>query len=236
MDASDTTTQRNYYDDLARRAVGHGYPLEAAIEQAASAYLDGKPATQGKRKLTRRERDSQFWLSRTVKDCPTSAWSTEPMVLALARYLSQEQLAVEGLINAVARIAPDVLIRAVRYSGLVLNQESPRRAELTLAGESCPAVRELCRVLDIFDQAHRLRVAAVQAEKDRLTHLSAFDFLLYASLYAFECLVGKDIELLHTLALNVGSARLPQDIGQSSHIDLSTDYFPSHNQIRQQAR
>lgn len=193
MEASDTTTQRNYYDDLARRAVGHGHPLEAAIEQAASAYLDGKPATQGKRKLTRRERDSQFWLSRTVKDCPTSAWSTEPMVLALARYLSQEQLAVEGLINAVARIAPDVLIRAVRYSGLVLNQESPRRAELTLAGESCPAVRELCSVLDIFDQAHRLRVAAVQAEKDRLTHLSAFDFLLYASLYAFECLVGKDI-------------------------------------------
>lgn len=193
MEASDTTTQRNYYDDLARRAVGHGHPLEAAIEQAASAYLDGKPATQGKRKLTRRERDSQFWLSRTVKDCPTSAWSTDPMVLALARYLGQEQLAVEGLINAVARIAPDALIRAVRYSGLVLNQESPRRAELTLAGESCPAVRELCRVLDIFDQAHRLRVKAVQTAKDRLTHLSAFDFLVYASLYTFECLVGKDI-------------------------------------------
>ena len=186
MEASDTTTQRNYYDDLARRAVGLGHPLEAAIEQAASAYLDGKPATQGKRKLTRRERDSQFWLSRTVKDCPTSAWSTEPMVLALARYLSQEQLAVEGLINAVARIAPDALIRAVRYSGLVLNQESPRRAELTLAGESCPAVGELCRVLDIFDQANRLRVKAVQTAKDRLTHLSAFDFLVYASLYAFE--------------------------------------------------
>ncbi|MHA7601132.1 hypothetical protein ACX12L_14435 [Alicycliphilus sp. T452] len=193
MEASDTTTQRNYYDDLARRAVGLGHPLEAAIEQAASAYLDGKRATQGKRKLTRRERDSQFWLSRTVKDCPTSAWSTEPMVLALARYLSQEQLAVEGLINAVARIAPDALIRAVRYSGLVLNQESPRRAELTLAGESCPAVGELCRVLDIFDQANRLRVKAVQTAKDRLTHLSAFDFLVYASLYAFECLVGKDI-------------------------------------------
>ena len=193
MEASDTTTQRNYFDDLARRAVGHGHPLEAAIQQAASAYLDGKPQTQGKRKLTRRERDSQFWLSHTVKDCPTTAWSTEPMVLALARYLSQEQLAVEGLVNAVAQVAPDALIRAVRYSGLVLNQRSPRQAELTLAGASCPAVGELCRVLDIFDQAHWLRVDAVQAEKDRLTHLSAFDFLLYASLYAFECLVGKDI-------------------------------------------
>lgn len=193
MEASDTTTQRNYYDDLATRAVGNGHPLEAAVERAASAYLDGKPQTQGKRKLTRRERDSQFWLSCTVKDCPTSAWYTKPMVLALARYLSQEQLAVEGLVNAVAQIAPDALIRAVRYSGLVLNQQSPRRAELTLAGASYPAVRELCRVLDIFDQAHRLRVADVQIEKDRLTHLSAFDFLVYASLYAFECLVGKDI-------------------------------------------
>lgn len=193
MEASDTSTKRNYYDDLATRALGQGHPLEEAIERAASAYLDGKPQTQGKRKLTRRERDNQFWLSRTVKNCPTSAWSTEPMVLALARYLSQEQLAVKGLVNAVAQIAPDALIRAVRYSGLVLNEQPLRRAELTLAGASCPAVRELCRVLDIFDQAHQLRVDAVQAEKDRLTHLSAFDFLLYASLYAFECLVGKDI-------------------------------------------
>ncbi len=193
MEASDTTTQRNYYDDLATRAVRNGHPLDATIELAASAYLDGKPQTHGKRKLTRRERDSQFWLSRKVKNCPTTAWSTEPMVLALARYLSQEQLAIEGLINAVAQVAPDALIRAVRYSGLVMKQQSPRRAELMLAGASCPAVGELCRVLDIFDQAHRLRVSAVQIEKDRLTHLSAFDFLVYASLYAFECLVGKDI-------------------------------------------
>ncbi|MDR7096171.1 hypothetical protein [Hydrogenophaga laconesensis] len=193
MEASNSTTQRNYYDDLATRTVRNGHPLEAAIEQAANAYLDGKPAIQGKRKSTRRERDSQFWLSRTVKDCPTTAWSTDPMVLALARYLSQEQLSVEGLINTVAQIAPDAMIRAVRYSGLVLNQRSPRRAELRLAGASCPAVGELCRVLDIFDQAHRLRVKAVQTAKDQLTHLSAFEFLLYASLYAFECLVGKDI-------------------------------------------
>ncbi|MBQ0920568.1 hypothetical protein KBW71_19220 [Hydrogenophaga aromaticivorans] len=121
MEASNNTTQRNYYDDLAARAMDNGLPLDVAIERVANAYLDGKPAPQGKRKLERKERDGLFWLSRTVKDCPTSAWSTEPMVLALARYLSQEHLAVEGLINAVAQIAPDALIRAVRYSGLVLN-------------------------------------------------------------------------------------------------------------------
>lgn len=34
------THNATYYDDLATRAVGHGHPLEAAIEQAASAYLD----------------------------------------------------------------------------------------------------------------------------------------------------------------------------------------------------
>jgi Holliday junction resolvase-like predicted endonuclease len=196
MEASNATTQRNYYDDLAARASGTGHPLEAAVERVASAYLDGKPQTQGKRKLNRRERDKMFWSSRTVKDCLTNAWATESMVLALARYFSQEQFAIGGLVNAVARIAPDALIRAVRYSGLVLNQQSPRRAELTLAGASCPTVGELCRVLDIFDLAHRQRVAAVMAEKNRLTDLSAFDFLVYASLYAFECLVGNDFAAL----------------------------------------
>ena len=156
MHASNNTTQRNYYDDLTARALGNGLPLDVAVERAASAYLDGKPATQGKRKLTRKERDSLFWLSRTVKDCPTNVWATESMVLALAQYLGQESLAVQGLIDAVARIAPDALIRAVRYSGLVLNQQSPRRTELTLAGTSSPDVGELCRLLDIFDLAHRM--------------------------------------------------------------------------------
>ena len=42
------------------------------------------------------------------------------MVLALARYLGQEPVAAEGLMTRVAREAPDALIRAVRYSGLVL--------------------------------------------------------------------------------------------------------------------
>jgi hypothetical protein len=193
MHASNNTTQRNYYDDLAARALGNGLPLDVAVERAASAYLDGKPATQGKRKLTRKERDSLFWLSRTVKDCPTNVWATESMVLALAQYLGQESLAVQGLIDAVARIAPDALIRAVRYSGLVLNQQSPRRTELTLAGTRSPDVGELCRLLDIFDLAHRMRVATLQVEKYRLTDLSAFEFLVYASLYAFKCFVGKEI-------------------------------------------
>ena len=193
MHASNNTIQRNYYDDLAARALGNGLPLDVAVERAASAYLDGKPATQGKRKLTRNERDSLFWLSRTVKDCPTNVWATESMVLALAQYLGQESLAVQGLIDAVARIAPDALIRAVRYSGLVLNQQSPRRTELTLAGTSSPDVGELCRLLDIFDLAHRMRVATLQVEKYRLIDLSAFEFLVYASLYAFKCFVGKEI-------------------------------------------
>ena len=60
MHASNNTTQRNYYDDLTARALGNGLPLDVAVERAASAYLDGKPATQGQRKLTRKERASLF--------------------------------------------------------------------------------------------------------------------------------------------------------------------------------
>jgi Holliday junction resolvase-like predicted endonuclease len=94
----------------------------------------------------------------------------------------------------VAHEASDALIRAVRYSGLVLNQHSPRRTELERAAAGNAAVAELCRVLDLLDLAYRERFAAVEMQKARLANLSAFDLLIYASLYAFERLVPRDFK------------------------------------------
>jgi hypothetical protein len=166
-----------------------------AVERVATAYLDGKPLPLGKKKLTKKERDSLFWSSDVVKGCPRDAWNAEVMVLALARYLGQEPVAAEGLATRVAREAPDALIRAVRYSRLVLNLRSPRRAELEQAAGENEAVAELCRVLDLFGLAHRERVGALEAQKARLVKLSVFDLLIYASLYAFEVLVPRDFKV-----------------------------------------
>ena len=51
----------NYFDSLLVRLNGSGVPLPVAVERVATAYLDGKPLRVGKKKLTKRERDSLFW-------------------------------------------------------------------------------------------------------------------------------------------------------------------------------
>lgn len=123
----------NYYDDLCLRLIGNGVLLPVAVERVATAYLDGKPIPVGKKKLTKKERDSLFWSSNVVRECPPEWWNVEAMSFALARYLGQEPVAADGLVARVARGAPDALIRAVRYSGLVLNPHSSRRVELEQA-------------------------------------------------------------------------------------------------------
>ena len=60
----------NYFDNLFLRLSDHGVPLPVAVERVATAYLDGKPLPVGKKKLTKKERDSLFWSSNVVKDCP----------------------------------------------------------------------------------------------------------------------------------------------------------------------
>lgn len=182
----------HYYDDLLVRTVGDSVPLPVAVERVASAYLDGKPSSSGKKKLTKKERDSYFWGGGVVKGCPSDAWGGEAMSLALARYLGQEPVAIDGLVTRVAREAPEALIRAVRHSGLVLRPDSLRRIELNLAASVSPAVAELCRVLDVFSDAQRERVTVLEAQKAKLADLSVFELLLYASLYAFEVLVPRD--------------------------------------------
>ncbi len=184
----------NYYDDLFVRLIGDGVPLPVAVERVATAYLDGKPLPVGKKKLSKKERDSLFWSSNVVKECSSESWNAEAVSLALARYLGQEPVAAEGLVARVARDAPDALIRAVRHSRLILNPHSARRAELNHVASESEAVAEICRVLDLFALAHRERAAAVEVRKARLVDLSVFDLLIYASLYAFEVLVPRDFK------------------------------------------
>lgn len=186
---------KNYYDDLFVRLIRDGGSQGSAIERVATAYLDGKPLPVGKKKLTKKERDSLFWSSHVVRECPPESWDVEAMSFALARYLGQEPVAADGLVTRVARDTPDALIRAARYSGLVLNSHSPRLAELGQAASESEAVAELCRVLDLFALAHRDRIAAVEAQKARLAELSVFDLLIYASFYAFEVLVPRDFNV-----------------------------------------
>ena len=115
----------NYFDNLFLRLGDQAASPAVAVERVATAYVDGKPLSVGKRKPSKRERDCLFWSSNVVKDCPAESWTSDAMVLALARYLGQEAVASEGLLDRVACEAPDALIRAVRCSRLVLRTAFP---------------------------------------------------------------------------------------------------------------
>ena len=176
----------NYFDQRFQQLTAGGKALSSAVDHAALQYLDGKPAFRGKHKVTRAERHAAFWSSSILTDLSAQAWQSQAMMLALAQYMGQERVSNMAMLANVAALAPDVLVRAVRCSGLVLTQHSPRRTELGLVAVSNPLIAELCSVLDIFDLAHRQRTSAVFMWQSLLAELSPLELLSYASLYAFE--------------------------------------------------
>jgi Holliday junction resolvase-like predicted endonuclease len=88
---------------------------------------------------------------------------------------------------------PDTLIRAVRHSRLVLAPQSVRRREVDQAAKSSEEIAELCRVLDIFDGAHRERMLDLDRCKAAFAEVTAFELLAYASLFAFEHLIPHSL-------------------------------------------
>ncbi len=176
----------NHYEQRLQQLTDAGENLFDALEEAALAYLDNRPTHRGKHKVTRAERHAAFWSSSFLTSLPASAWRSPTMMLALAQYMSQERVANTAMLANVAAVAPDVLVRAVRCSGLVLLQHSPRRTELDSLAAAHPVIAELCKVLAIFDLAHRQRLAAVAIWQHKLAALSPLELLSYASLYAFE--------------------------------------------------
>jgi len=184
--SSEGRPQGNLYDRFFEQQLASGMSADLAVEATVEAYLDGKPAARGKQKYSRCQRDSAFWASDFVNGIPSEAWQAEALTLALARYLGQERVAKPLLLERISAASPRLVHRAVRYSGLVLQQHSPRRTELDRIAISNPDIAELCRILDIFDGAYRERVATVEVWKKMLVDLSPFELLIYASLYAFE--------------------------------------------------
>ena len=190
MTAADRDTAINLYDKLYARLTEHGQSLEVAALAVVEDYLDGKPRQRDKKtRLTGADRNLAFWSSHLVQAIPLESWKSKTFTLALSRYFAQERTANTALLAELASSAPEAICNAVRYSGLVLRQHSPRRSELDQLAASSPDIAELCRVLDIFDLAYRQRLAAVEMGKRMLDELLPFDMLVYASLYAFEHLV-----------------------------------------------
>ena len=140
----------NYYEQRFQRLIDAGEDAPLAVEESALAYLDSKPALRSQHKVTRSERHAAFWSCSFLTNLPAQAWQSQAMMLALAQYMGQERASNMAMLADVSAVAPDVLVRAVRCSGLVLTRHSPRRTELDHLASSVPAIAELCKVLDIL--------------------------------------------------------------------------------------
>ena len=105
----------NVYDLLFRKACAKT-PADdrTSVLRVLEAYLDGKPATQGKHKFNQASRDAAFWSSAFVEGVPMDAWRSELGGLVLARYLAQDRVASEALLARIAESAPEALDLAVR--------------------------------------------------------------------------------------------------------------------------
>ncbi|KPU88367.1 hypothetical protein APR51_38365 [Variovorax paradoxus] len=108
---------------------------------------------------------------------------------ALARYFVQEKITNVELLSRIAVACPAALSTAVRRSRLGLRPTSTHHRDLESMAGLHGDVAELCRVLHIFGEAHRVRVEEVARLQRELAGTTPFELLILASLYAFEHLV-----------------------------------------------
>ncbi|MGZ8237120.1 MAG: hypothetical protein ACXW1Z_17235 [Methylobacter sp.] len=120
----------NIYDLRFEQGIAAGLTIADAAIAVAEAYLDGKPVRRGKNPVRAIDRDTAFWSCQFLCSLSFDVYETEPFVLALARYMGQEQTANFELIEYIAQVAPETVSRAARYSGIVLRQDTDRWKEI----------------------------------------------------------------------------------------------------------
>lgn len=185
----------NFYQERNCEQIASGVSGSNAAILVAEHYLDGKPARRGKHKITQSERDAEFWSAEFLGQLPSEIWGAEVMVLALARYLDQERVSSPRLLLSIALSQPPALCRAMRYARMVYRPKPTRLAELREIANVSHEIHEECLIVDIFVDANEVRQTEIDKWQAKLAGLSPFDFLIYASLFAFEHLIqGQSAE------------------------------------------
>lgn len=162
---------------------------EAAIV-AAKAYLGGRPRGARRPRIESRERDLAFSASPFLKELPAEAWLDDALVLALGRLIGQDRVAVGGLIEYVARDAPEAVRRAVRCSGLALRQGARHRPDVArLATRAPDEFSDFDHILCTIETQCRKGQEHVDALRQPFAGMSPLALLVYASLYAFRHVV-----------------------------------------------
>ena len=196
---------KNIYQLRFERNVTLGFSITDAAIAVAEAYLDNKPV-----RSNTIFRNAEFLTSQFLWGLSSECYESQPIVLALARYMSQQQTANFELIQHIANAAPEAVRRAIRYSGIVLRQDSDRWKEIErLAVIDAVEFSEIVQICHTFQHAHRIRLEEVEIHHRLLADLSPLELLVYASLYGFEHLIPK---IFNPTSHEVGSDNDTQNV------------------------
>jgi hypothetical protein len=104
------------YQDIFTKLCQSGFSVSEAVISITHKYLNGQPAKIGKKKLNKRERDTAFWMSTFWTDVSSNVFETEVFSLALTRYLRQNKVTQNSLLQYIFDCSPSSLCRAIKYS------------------------------------------------------------------------------------------------------------------------
>lgn len=86
-----------------------GFSVSEAVLYLTHKYLNGWPAKRGKEKLNKRDRDTAFWMSTFWTDVSSNVFETEVFSLALTRYLGQNKVTQNNLLQNIFDRSPSSL-------------------------------------------------------------------------------------------------------------------------------
>ena len=189
---------QNIYQLRFEYAIASGLSITDAACTVTEAYLDNKPDRKGKPSVNAVYRNTEFWSAQFIWELSAATYESEPLLLALSRYMSQQQVSNAELIQHIAHVVPESVRKAVRYSGIVLKQDSARWKEIECLAETNPVeFSEIVKIGHRLQHAHRIRLAEIDAQRILLAELSPLELLVYASLYGFEHLIPTAFNSAH---------------------------------------
>lgn len=176
---------------------------EALLHQ----YLDGRPIPPSGHNSSSAERDRAFFCHPLWETASREVFEHELFAIAFARYFRQETIANTSLLRHVATLAPEALMRAVRYAQLFLKLESPRWREMReLKSLDFGGLSDFIKLQEIINTEYQRLKSEVQRAESAVKTLTVFEVVLYFSLYGFQFLLPKRAQI----------DRLLQDIGDDN--------------------
>ncbi len=212
--------EANFYDSRKLSMLSSAEHKSEQCISLISDYLDGKPRRIGKNKIARKQRDEWFWTSSIVSRLDHEIYTSDEFVLALSRYFGQETTSNKQLLFHLAKAAPDTIITAVRYSGIVAQKNNTKLEELKGIAEISDEISELYKTIVILGEAHQTRIEALEQAKKKLAHLTVIDFLCYAALFAFKEIIPVWSNQQQIIENETGQPIEPVSFAQETEIAL----------------